>query len=503
MVAVSHVINVRLLDPLRALVADVNSFLATRDVDAYATGGFVRDVIAGRPVRDLDVSVSGDPLAIGPGLADAFGGTYFPLDEERRHVRILLKDTRFQIDLLPLRGAIEEDLRMRDFTVDALGSPLAPLTKGRLDLIDPTGGLADLRARLVRAVSEENLLTDPLRLLRGARIATELGFEVEPVTAALIAKHAPLCASAAAERQRDAIMRICGTDRAAAGFRLLDSLGLLSAVLPEAEVMRDVEQPKEHYFDVLGHAFAAVESLDMLFSDQADDPHDLRRKLWGTMLTFWPAAREYFEDEVIYGTTRLGLLKFTAFLHDVGKPDTKTFEENGRMRFFGHSEAGAEIVTRLMRRLRFSASEIRMVKAMIDAHLRPVQLAQQGPPTRRAVYKFFRDTGDAGIDTLFLSLADHLGTVGPRVSADGWRAHVRAMAYIIAKRFGNEGIVSPPKLIAGEDLMAEFGLPPGPLLGELLEHVREAVAAGEVSTREEALAAARERLKQTSLDSRY
>ena len=137
-----------------------------------------------------------------------------------------------------------------------------------------------------------------------------------------------------------------------------------------------------------------------------------------------------------------------------------------------------------------------MVCAMIEAHLRPMQMAQSTPgePTRRAIYRFFRDTAEAGIDTLFLSLADHVGTVGPRLDMDGFRRHVALVNHILAKRFEDVEVVSPPRLLRGDELIAALGLSPGPVVGELLEVIREAQAAGEVVTRDQALALARARL---------
>jgi poly(A) polymerase len=166
------------------------------------------------------------------------------------------------------------------------------------------------------------------------------------------------------------------------------------------------------------------------------------------------------------------------------------------MRFFGHADVGAEVAGRLLRRLRFSAREVALVQTMVKAHLRPVQMGQQGPPTRRALYRYFRDCGDAAIDTLFLSLADHLATVGPRVSVAGWRQHVSLVNHILTKRFQEEAVVAPPKLLAGDELMAGLGLSPGPIVGQLLELIREAQAAGAISTRGEALALARRAAEQ-------
>ena len=491
-------IELRIEAPRQALISRLASFFSARGVRAYATGGFLRDALLALPVRDIDISIDGDPPALGPELADAFGGHCFVLDEEKHQARVLPADGAAQIDLLPLRGDIEADLGRRDYTIDAMACRLEEAAAGRIELIDPHRGLEDLRAGVVRATGDGVFTEDPLRLLRGVRLAVQLDFGIEPRTAGLIRTHAALITAVAVERQRDELMRIFGTPRAGPGMRLLDGLGLLGSVLPEMEAARGVEQPKEHHWDVLGHSFAAVDNLDMLLSE--DEPaaapgRELWRELW-SRLGWWTEARAYLGAEVVMGAPRSAVLKLGGFLHDIGKPETKSFDETGRMRFFGHSEAGAAIAARLMQRLRFSSREIDLVRPMIDAHLRPVQMAQQGPPTRRAVYRFFRDTGDAGIDTLFLSLADHLATVGPRPNMEGWRQHVAVVDYVLEMRLQETEVVAPPRLLRGDELMAALGLAPGPLLGRLLEEIREAQAAGEISNRDEALALARRSLGQ-------
>jgi putative nucleotidyltransferase with HDIG domain len=495
--------RIHLASDQRALLSAVAGFLGEHHVQAWATGGFLRDSLLGLPTRDLDVTLDADPLGLGRGLAGVIDAHFVVLDEGRRHVRLAPRTGVGSVDLTPLRAeSIGEDLRLRDFTVNAMAGEIGAVARGDFDLIDPNGGLADLRVGILRAISEQCLRDDPLRLLRGARIANELTFHVDGDTAAMIRRSAHLVTEAAAERQRDELVRIFGTDRAAAGIRLLDDLKLFSHVFPELEVMRGVEQPKEHSFDVFEHSLAALEALDFLLAEEqpVDSP---QRDLWGDLwsaLDWCDGLRERFGEESGSGMSRKALLKLCGLLHDVGKPGTKTFEPNGRMRFFGHSEMGAEIAARLMRRLRFSASEVRDVSAMIEAHLRPIQLGQSpgGRPSKRAIYKFFRYTGDAGIDTLFLSLADHLGTAGPRVSVDGFHRHVALTSYILDVRFRQAEIVAPPKLVDGDDLCAVLGIEPGPLVGRLLEAVREARAAGEVETRDEALEFARRELGRIS-----
>lgn len=482
---------------LTALVARTASFLRARDVTAYATGGFLRDAILGVVPGDVDISVDGDPLALGPALADELGGTYFPLDEERRHARVLVPESDVHIDLLPLHGAIEEDLRTRDYTVDAMGASLDEVAVGEATVIDPTGGADDLRAGLVRCVSEQALRDDPLRVLRGPRIAIERQFTIEDGTADAIRRHVASLPSSAPERQRDEILRMMRTGRAGAAFRLLDDLGLLTVVMPEAGIMRGVEQPKEHHWDVLGHAFACAETLDALLAT-SEPAARASAEIWRVLreeLAWWMDARDYLDAEIVRGSPRHAIIKLCGFLHDIGKPETKSFGENGRMRFYGHSDAGAAIAGPLMRRLRFSTRETSFLQRMIEAHLRPVQMAQQGAPTDRAIFRFFKATGDAGIATLFLSLADHLATVGPRRNMDNFREHVRLVAYIIRKHTTDERLTSPPKLVRGDDLIAALGIEPGPEVGRLLSAIEEAQAAGEVTTREEALALARTRIR--------
>lgn len=498
MVTVPTDIDFPLDERLRELVSSLSQLFESRGATAYATGGFVRDVLRGSPAKDLDVSIDADPLSLAPEIADAFGGSFFVMDEDRRLVRVLLPREDVHLDLQPLRGSIQEDLWTRDYTIDAMAATLREAASGRIGLIDPKGGLADLRSRIVRAVGEANLLDDPLRMLRGARLATVLGFELDPATADMIRRSAAQVRTSAVERQRDEMMLIMGTDRAGAGLRLLDDLGLLADVLPEMDVMRGVDQPTEHHWDVFNHSIEAVAAMDLLLADDAvtrGHANAFRDELWQAM-SWWEGARGYFWEVVVPGVQRTAVIKLGCLLHDIGKPATKSFQEDGRMRFFGHAAEGAELARKLMRRMHFSSRETKMVTEMIDAHMRPLQMAQQGPPSNRAIYRFFRDTGDAGIDTLFLSLADHMAAVGPRLRMDGWRRHLAIVSHILQRRMEEPAVISPTQLLRGDDLMAVLGVAPGPELGQVLELVREAQAAGEVTTREDALDLARRHLEQ-------
>ena len=471
------------------VVSSANALFEESGVKAYASGGFVRDILLGRRIADIDISVDANPLEIGPRVAEALGGSSFPLDTERRHLRVIPPDAPFHIDLLPLRGSIELDLHLRDYTIGALAASLPALISGSAAVIDQLGSLADLRSGIVRLVSEQALIDDPLRLLRGVRLAVQLNFEMTDETRGLIAKNAALIAQTAPDRRRDELLLIMATERAGEGVRMLEDLGLLTLVLPELDATRGVEQPKEHTWDVFNHAVQAVAAMDWLLLERPPSVEP-GRTLWTELwqhLAWWPPARIRLGDELSQGISRMAVLKLAALLHDIGKPETKSTEADGRIRFFGHSEAGARIAGRLLRRLRFPTAIVKHVTAMVDAHLRPLLIAREGAPSTRAVHRFFRDTGDAAVDTLFLSLADHLATTGPRVTVEGWRRHLAVVAYIIATELERDEKAPNVKLIAGEDLMAKFDLDAGPLIGELLAAIREAQELGDVSTKEQAL----------------
>jgi putative nucleotidyltransferase with HDIG domain len=485
---------------LAELISRLDAFFSDEGIEALVAGGFVRDVLLRRPARDIDVSIKADPLEVAPRLAEALAARYFPLDRERRHARVMLRDADVVVDLLPLRGSAEEDLLLRDYTIDAMGVRLPDIAAGKASLIDPTGGARDLEAGVVRLVSVQALADDPLRMLRGVRLAAQLGFEIEMETARQIGERSASIGEAAVDRQREELLLMLATDRTALALRQMDALGLLSATLPELDAARGVAQPKQHHWDVFGHLLGAVAALDWML---ADGPPAGREEPWGVLwetLAWWGERWSRWNEELSPGVSRKATVKLCALLHDIGKPETSTVEPSGRIRFYGHSEAGAAIAARLLRRMHFPARVVNHVSTMIDAHMRPVQIAVGRAPSRRAIYRFFRDTGEAGIDTVILSLADHVATMGPRFTVDGWRRHVGVVNYLLKQHMEGQGASAPPRLfrlLDGDDIMRELGLEPGTQVGELLALVSEAHAVGEVSSREEALELARRHLERS------
>jgi poly(A) polymerase len=462
-------------------------------------GGAVRDLLSGRAPADLDFVVPGDPKRAAEAIATELGGSPFAIDEDRRQYRVVLESGPVHdIDVGSYGEDIEADLRRRDFTVDALAVLVAP--DGSVgDVIDLLGGLDDLEARRLRMTSEQALREDPLRLLRAARLSTELGLDIEDGTAEVIRRLGPRLGESAPERQRDELVRILETPRAASGVRLLDSLGLLRELLPELEPARGVDQPEaHHYWDVFNHSVETLAALDeMLRFNGAPSERPWLAATFHDGLGWYP-LEEYLDGKT-GGHSRRALLKLAGLLHDVSKPETKTVESGGRVRFFGHPEKGAVKAESIGQRLRFGTRESHFIALLVEEHLRPTQLSNDGLPSQRAVYRFFRDLGDAAPACLILSLADAAGATGPRLKPERWRGHVAYVSHVLQQgETQTQTIASRPRLVTGSDVMAGLGLEPGPVVGELMRAIEEAIAAEEVSSREEAIELAGRLLRETT-----
>jgi len=487
-----------------SILTVVSNSLTEQDIKAYLVGGFVRDALLKRDTADIDIALAADAMDIAPRVANALGGRFVLLDKANKVCRVVVADKkapsggRWQLDFSTFQDSIEQDLARRDFTIDAIAIDLGELNKA-VHLIDPFNGWADLKQGVIRAVSETAFQSDAARLLRAVRLAAELGFSLDSQAEVLIRRHCHLIADVAGERLREELLRLLAVPQSQRFLPYLDELGLVTAIIPELVGAKGVGQPKEHFWDIFDHSIQTVVAVDFL----------LHRGSWeyasDEVLAIAPWSEElaqHFAREVSSGSTRRSLLKLAALLHDIAKPQTKAIGEDGRTHFLGHAKLGAAVAAGILERLRFSSKEVKLVEVMVREHLRPTQMSQEGLPTRRAIYRYFRDTEDAGIDTLFLSLADHLATRGPQLNLAGWQEHARMAEYVLAQHLEQQRLVVPTKLVDGHDIINIFGLSPGPKIGQLLEVVHEAQASGEVATREEALAYLRERLT-TEAANRY
>ncbi len=481
------------------VLAKLKGFFTARRYPAFLVGGYLRDSLLSRPPeRDLDIAVSGDSQRIGQELAQAMGGVFVPLSPAHGVARVVGQDGapggRWTVDLAGFSGGIEEDLARRDFTINAMALPVqgwaSPVPPDLV--IDPFNGRQDLEEKRIRAVTPQVFQDDPGRLMRTVRMAASLGFRLEPETARLVRGEAWRVTQVSGERVRDELLAILSFDGARGHLEVLDRLDLLCRIIPELAETKGVDQPKEHYWDVWGHLVHTVETAERVTKGHQNSPI--------YSLVHWTAETDaHFSQEVSDGHTRKTFLKLAALLHDISKPQTKQKDETGRTRFPGHSELGAAVAAERLTHLRIGSRGIATVTKIIEEHLRPTHMMQGVErPTSRAIYRFFRDVGDAAVDTLYFSLADYLGARGPELDLDDWGNHARMVAHVLqvgmqpptSEEPGEEAGKEASRPVNGHDLMEHFNLEPGPLIGMILAGIDEAWAVGEITTREEALASA-------------
>lgn len=455
-------------DPLRAL-----SELAVVE-PAWLVGGAVRDRVLGRPTADYDLALQGDARRLARALAHSTNAHAFALSETFGVWRVVDRDHRWQVDVLPVVGpSIESDLAGRDLTINAIAERL----HGG-GYVDPFGGLDDLRWRRLRMVSPQAFVADPLRTLRLARLACELGFEVEAETAAAAKRGSAGLQGVAPERVFAELKRIVIADRALEGLALMDALGVTDIVLPELSRMRGVEQSPFHHLDVSEHTRLVLAKTIAL-------ERDPERWLGDHAEAIACFLAEPLANELSRGQA----LRFGALLHDVAKPGTRHVTPEGRTTFIGHDVDGAAMAAAALARLRASERLCEHVAALTRNHLRLGFLVHETPLSRRAIYRYLRACEPVQVDVTLLSVADRLATRG-RGAEEAIARHLELARQLLGEALAwRDGRPRPP--LRGDELSRAVGLRPGPELGRLLDELEEASFAGEITSREQAIARAR------------
>jgi tRNA nucleotidyltransferase/poly(A) polymerase len=302
------------------------------------------------------------------------------------------------------------------------------------------------------------------------------------------------------ERQRDELFRILDGPRPDACLRALETLGVFPHLLPELSMLKEVQQPAPHVYHVWEHTLSAIRHLEGILAPLAPgyDPGKTNDMFTGLLTLRLGRYRQqfaaHFANPLNADRSLRALLFFAALYHDVSKPATKSVDEAGRVRFLGHDEMGAKVAAERARAFNLSNSEIERLQTIVGFHMRfhfhtSRMEGEKKGPSRRAIYRFFRDAGEGGVDLILLGLADLRGTRGQTLGQDTWIAALDVARIFLENYWEKpEETVAPPRLVDGRDVMNEYKLEEGPVIGQVLEAIREAQATGKVSTREQALA---------------
>jgi tRNA nucleotidyltransferase/poly(A) polymerase len=477
-----------LLDPL---------LHASSGNQVWLVGGAIRDHFLQHETVDFDFVVEYEARRMAREVAKSLGGHYYELDDARDTGRVILSSEeheRLLIDFAGLREAsIDEDLKERDFTINALALNI----RQPEELIDPTGGLKDLKDGLLRICHPGVLLDDPIRSLRAIRLAILLELEIEAITLKEVKGAVHLLVEVSPERVRDEFFKILDLPHPGRAIRLMDHFGFITFIFPELDTLKGLSQPAPHEYTGWFHTLAVVDRLGDLVAvlSRKHDPEKSSQLALGEITyrlgRYRDAINDYLDQELSQGRHLRQLLFLGALFHDSGKPSCSEWVD-GRIRFIGHERAGSKMLIQRAKAMPLSNVETRWLGNLVLQHMRPAFLEQEVKISRRATYRFLRDVHDAGVGVILLSLADLMGKQNPPVDQNTLSRRVEVARQLLEATFESEpDRYSPVPVIRGDELAHLLGIEPGPEIGQLLEMIREAQVAGEITTKSQAINFAR------------
>ncbi|MDV3307277.1 MAG: CCA tRNA nucleotidyltransferase [Cyclobacteriaceae bacterium] len=424
-------------------------------VDVYVVGGYVRDLVLGRPSKDIDFVCVGSGIALakkvaallGPGIqANYFGnfGTaqirYGDLDIEFVGAR---KESYSRDSRKPIveDGTLEDDLKRRDFTINCMAISLNRDNYGAL--IDPHDGMSDLRKKIIRTPQDPSVTfsDDPLRMMRAVRFATQLNFDIEPDTYEAIVQQAPRLKIVSQERITDELNKIIASPVPSYGFKLLFHSGLLKQFFPELVALHGVEYVgnnahKDNFF----HTLQVLDNVAKVSDD-----------LW---------------------------LRWAAILHDIAKPATKRYDKEHGWTFHGHEDKGARMVPGIFRRLKLPMNEnMTRVQKLVRLHLRPIPLARE--VTDSAIRRLLFDAGD-DIDALMILCRADVTSKNPE-KVNRFLRNFDLVEKKMAEVEQKDHIRNFQPPVSGDEIMEMFDIPPSRMVGELKEEIKEAILDGRIA----------------------
>ena len=463
-------------------VLDIQERILELHLDAplYIIGGAVRDAFLHLPVKDIDLATPGNSIKLARKIANAFKGDIFVMDEERGVARVLIdtNEGKLTLDVSAFRGDdLMSDIIGRDFTVNAMAVDML----GDLQyLIDPLNGEADATMKVIRRCSHVSIIEDPIRALRAVRQSTQLKFRIEPETLADIRLHGAKLLETSPERIRDEFFKILSLHRSSVAIKVIHALGLLQGILPEIQSLENKMLPEPHVFDAWKQA---IESLENLV---------------GILDTISYRRSDSTAASFAYGMIAMQLDRFRQELNEhfaVQYPNERNHTALMVLATLLHRVDNApQAVAQVADDLRLSNPEKKRLVLMIENYRLAQDVDYESPLD---VHRFWFPVKESGIDAIILGLADYLATYGNELNQDAWLIQVeRALMLLFNYYVQYDTVISPAPLLNGNELMDEFSLEGGRIIGNLLTHLREAQVIGDVSTREEAMESARYYLEQ-------
>ncbi|UCG44225.1 MAG: HDIG domain-containing protein [candidate division WOR-3 bacterium] len=429
----------------------------------YLVGGTLRDILLERQPEDFDFAVSGSGVEFARAFADRVRGKFVVLSEPDDEARVVSRGRVFDFNGFGVK-TIDDDLRRRDFTINAMACEVLP--EGVGGLLDPFRGSDDLRAAVIRPVTPDSLRADPLRLLRGLRLGLELGLSVHD--SVLEQGRSVSLSRTAAERIGSELLRILECPRSCDALIRLHQLGRLAEILPDFAPVLEDDDLRQHSFRTCVKVDEVV-SAPSFFSGFGPE--------WQAYFDRWEA-----ETEADRGLPyRRAVLKLCGLLHDIAKPQTRFSTAGGDTHFYGHDTLGARTAEKMVRRsLRLSKPQVKMVHTHVQEHMRLHLLATGSELSDRAIRRFFRDLGDEAFGMMITCYADGWATAG-RTS------HLEStITRMIRQKRDEDARAAVTRFVNGHDLIA-LGLEPGPAFKVILQELEDLQLEGTIGSREQGL----------------
>jgi poly(A) polymerase len=457
-------------------IENISKLLETLGVkipQLYIVGGAVRDWLLKKEIKDIDI-VCRNAKKLTKSIADLNEMTVVAFEKKTDEpcYRLINSDTNeITIDFVEMRGInINEDLKCRDFTINAIAIEIIPGNSAST-IIDPLGGQNDLEKRLIRLCSNRAIKDDPLRMLRAIRFSAELGFTIENDTEVSIVQQASLLNESAPERVMSEMIRIFAVPHCASYIGKMDQLHLLDIVFPEIRPMKGCTQSSYHHQDVWNHSMSVLENCEHILNNL--------EKYFGDQT---PIILNYLRKK-----DRISLLKIACLFHDVGKPYTRELKpESGKVTFYGHDAKSKDILSDMALRLKISRKSRVLLETLAAEHLHVVNISKIGVK-KSTIIRFFRKLGDDALLSIILSMADTQSKMGQSTRESEKKVYLDWCRKIVAEYFSFiKKQFEIKNLISGKDLI-NLGLVPGPHMGKILKQTREAQDSGIFRNKQDAL----------------
>lgn len=437
----------------------IKQYSREKDIPIYLVGGAVRDILINREVQDYDFATS-CYREVAEYFSERLDGKLIKLHDDV--YRVVVDGIVF--DFSNFKGQnIEEDLKKRDFTINAVAYDLV-----KEEYIDILGGIEDIKNKKIRHTSENIIKDDALRILRAYRLKGELNFNIEDDTIRLFRRDVEYIEGIKGERIVDELFKILKFKNSYDYIQMLDDVGVIEMIFPIMKEMKNIGKCKYHLVDAYTHSTLALK----FFEDRYEELYDTK---WGNKI------KEYFEENI--GTSkRLEVLKLAVFLHDIGK--VKAFKDiDGKITFKGHDMTGIDEFNVILKRLPMSNTKAALIKSVIKGHMRILGLFKQGV-SDKALYKLIKDFGSNLPSVLVSSLYDVLATRS-LLDENGESDRYFEFVLDLIDRY-YDYMEKKNSFVSGEDVCSILDIK-GPKVGEILEKVDELIFRNKIGSREEAI----------------